>query len=104
MTTGGFDLLAPLNTLNANLAHQPFNHSAGNINLLEFHPLPGRRMQKMLPKGGVPQFARPEDRPVLLPYGVHLLAQISITLGAIRCSVRIALNRKAFIEGRRGDL
>lgn len=40
LTVGGFDLLAPPDTLNIKLAHQTFDRAAGNVDLLAFHCMP----------------------------------------------------------------
>jgi len=86
LTMGGFDLLAPPNALNAKLAYQTLDGASGDINLLALHCMP--------------QLARAVDRPVLRPNILHLLAKIHISLGPIRCPVRITLDGKAFIESR----
>lgn len=51
----------------------------------------------------MPHLAHPVDLEVLIPDPLHLAAQNSIPLGAIRRTSRITGNGQIFIEGRGGD-
>ncbi len=64
LAVGCLDLLATPNALNAKLAHQTFDGTAGDIDLLTLHCMP--------------QLTCPVDRSVLLPNVFHLLAKIPI--------------------------
>ena len=69
LSMGGFDLLTPPKALNAKLAHQTFDGTEVDINLLALH--------------GMPKLACAVDRPVLLPNVPHLLGKKRIPLGTI---------------------